>query len=73
MLDTRDRPELRKQAERQKSTVNIKSTVNSEPYKHSSRGFAFWLEVAPPTATWEEVVTAYQTHSDPREVSGWSE
>ena len=37
-------------------------------YSHSSRGFAHWLEVAPPTCSVAEVVEAYNEHDSPHDV-----
>lgn len=65
MIRTRQRPGSRTKAERQKST-----DTTDDSYSHSSRGFAHWLEVAPPTTSFTEVVEAYHEHDSPREVWG---
>lgn len=62
MSSARKRPNLRERAERQESTGSSKS------YNHASRGFAHWLEVAPPTTSFAEVAKAYQEHDDPHDV-----
>jgi hypothetical protein len=60
MVTTHRRPSTTTKAKRQKRT-----DTENDSYGHSSRGFAHWLEVAPPTATFEEVAAAFKQYDDP--------
>jgi hypothetical protein len=62
MTVTHTRPKPRNKADRQK---RIES---SDSCKQATRGFAYWLEVAPKTTTFAQVVEAYQEYDDPHEV-----
>jgi len=62
MIQTRKRPDASNQA-------NDKKRIgSSDSYSHASRGFAYWLEVAPKTTTFAQVVEAYREYDDPHEV-----
>lgn len=64
MIQTRQRPKTTNQANGEKSTES------SDNYAHASRGFAHWLEVAPPTTSFTEVVEAHQQYESPYDVWG---
>jgi hypothetical protein len=62
MSATHERRKLTQYGERQESIGR------SDSYNHSSRGFAHWLEVAPPTTSFAEVADAYKKYDNPHEV-----
>lgn len=62
MSTTHKRPRTRTKANGKEST----GTQNNS-YSHASRGFAHWLEVAPPNASFADVATAFKQYDDPHE------
>lgn len=63
--------DAREGAHKKDEAPSEKTSGAGERGDHIKRGYAFWLDRAPPTATWREVMEAVKEYDSPAEA--WPE